>query len=144
MLFERRGNGEAQCVHNATVVRSHSAVLVAVEIEWARRLSGGRKLRSPREILGNKRVVMVLLYYYYAGWVDASVLSIAARGTGGDLVAEEEEEGCVMRQKDGLREALHKSWMQTTAWQEAVIRLSAGAGEGTAVVYNQGWMVACA
>lgn len=33
---------------------------------------------------------------------------------------------------------------QTTAWQEAVIRLSAGAGDGTAVVYNQGWMVACA
>lgn len=32
--------------------------------------------------------------------------------------------------------------MQTTAWQEAVIRLSAGAGKGTAVVYNQGWMVA--
>jgi len=108
MLFERRGNGEAQCVHNATVVRSHSAVLVAVEIEWARRLSGGRKLRSPREILGNKRVVMVLLYYYYAGWVDTAVLSIAARGNGGDLVGEEEEEGCVMRQKDGLREALHK------------------------------------
>ena len=33
---------------------------------------------------------------------------IAARGNGGDLVGEEEEEGCVMRQKDGLREALHK------------------------------------
>lgn len=32
--------------------------------------------------------------------------------------------------------------MQTTAWQEAAIRLSAGAGKGTAVVYNQGWMVA--
>lgn len=88
---------------------------------------------------------MVLNYYYYAGWVDAAVLDIAARGNGGDLVAEEEEEGCVMRQKDGLREALRctREWMQTTGWQEAVIRLSAGAGEGTAVVYNQGWMVAC-
>jgi hypothetical protein len=32
--------------------------------------------------------------------------------------------------------------MQTTAWQEAVIRLPAGADEGTAVVYNQGWTVA--
>jgi hypothetical protein len=72
-----RGNGQAQYVHNATVVRSHSAVLMAVEIEWARRLSGGRKLRSPRGILGNKRVVMVLLYYDYAGWVDAAVLGIS-------------------------------------------------------------------
>ena len=54
------------------------AVLVAVEIEWARRLSGGGKLRSPSEILGkNKRmvvVVVVLMYYYYAGWVDAAIM----------------------------------------------------------------------
>ena len=34
------------------------------------------------------------------------------------------------------REALHKTEMQTTAGQEAVIRLSAGAGEGTAVGYS--------
>lgn len=52
MLFVCRGKGQAQYVHNATVVRSHSAVLVAVEIEWARRLSGGGKLRSPSKILG--------------------------------------------------------------------------------------------
>ena len=53
-----------------------SAVLVAVEIEWARRLSGGGKLRSPSEILGKKRmsVVVVLMYYYYAGWVDAAIM----------------------------------------------------------------------
>jgi len=41
MLVVGGGLGKAQYVHNATVVRSHSAVLVvAVEIEWARRLSG--------------------------------------------------------------------------------------------------------
>jgi hypothetical protein len=62
MLFVGRGYGKAQYVHNATVVRSHSAVLVAVEIEWARRLSDGGELRPPGKILGTKKAL-----YYYAG-----------------------------------------------------------------------------
>jgi hypothetical protein len=52
----------------------------------------------------------VVLYYYYAGWVDATVLS-RYKWEWRDLVAEEEEVGCVMELADGLREALHKTKM---------------------------------
>ena len=80
MSLVRRGKCKAQCVHDKTVVRSHSAVLVAVEIEWARRLSGGGKLRSPSETLGKTRLVAVVLRCCgYAGRADALMLSRCRR-----------------------------------------------------------------
>lgn len=79
-------------MHNATVVRSHGGC-GCVEIEWARRQSGGRKLRSPREILGKRKeegaVIIVMLD---GGCCTAKSLHVGR----GESV---EEEGCVVRQR---------------------------------------------
>ena len=65
------------------------------------------------------------------------VIVVAARGNGGwEGVSRGGRGLCYGCDGWTKREALHKTEMQTTAGQEAVIRLSAGAGEGTAVGYS--------
>lgn len=106
MLFVGRAKGKAQYVHNATVVRSHSAVLVAVEIEWARRLSGGGELRSPSEILGKSGVVLLLCWMgrcYCAKSLQVGMEGLGRGGGGSGL--------CYGTGGWTKREALHKTKM---------------------------------
>jgi hypothetical protein len=112
---------------------------------WLWRLSGpgGYRMVASCDLRarswGRRRRCIIML-----GWVYATLLSGCTwewrgvgRGGGGRGLCY----GCDGWAKRGAAQD-REPWMQTTAWQEAVIRLPAGADEGTAVVYNQGWTVA--
>lgn len=70
---------------------------------WLWRLSGpgGYRVVASCDLRARSWGRRVVLYYYYAGWVDATVLS-RYKWEWRDLVAEEEEVGCVMELADGL------------------------------------------